>query len=49
MHNKKKNVRSMDIKNYGDLHIGGISETEEDYIEVLEDMEMKLLDERDKR
>lgn len=37
---KEKYVKIVNIKNYKALHIGETSETEKDYIEAMEDMEM---------
>lgn len=38
-----------EYKKYKDLHLGDISKVEKDYIEALEDMEMKLMDEKGKK
>ena len=38
-----------EYKKYKDLYLGDVSKAEKDYIEVLEDMEMKLLGEIDKK
>ena len=38
-----------EYKKYNDLHLGDMSKVEKDYIEALEDMEMKLLGEKGKK